>query len=118
MRLAKVDVIEEKELADEFDVVSFPTLKLFINGERKEPIEYTGEHTQIQSIISEVLCCNTFHNLRFLHHQCLCLLYLFTVEPSCASSFFSFYDDDEMIKLTRSHVCVVSIESHSVSVLL
>uniref|UniRef100_A0A7N6C428 Protein disulfide-isomerase n=1 Tax=Anabas testudineus TaxID=64144 RepID=A0A7N6C428_ANATE len=45
MRLAKVDVIEEKELADEFDVVSFPTLKLFINGERKDVFVLTGKRT-------------------------------------------------------------------------
>lgn len=45
MRLAKVDAIEEKELAEEFDVASFPTLKLFINGDRKQPVEYTGKHT-------------------------------------------------------------------------
>uniref|UniRef100_A0A3B3HIL9 protein disulfide-isomerase n=1 Tax=Oryzias latipes TaxID=8090 RepID=A0A3B3HIL9_ORYLA len=42
MRLAKVDAIEEKELAEEFNVDSFPTVKLFMNGDRKEPIEYTG----------------------------------------------------------------------------
>ncbi|XP_032419388.1 protein disulfide-isomerase A2 isoform X1 [Xiphophorus hellerii] len=41
MRLAKVDAIEEKELADEFEVGSFPTLKVFINGERKLPLDYT-----------------------------------------------------------------------------
>lgn len=44
MRLAKVDAIEEKELAEEFNVDSFPTVKLFMNGDRKQPIEYTGEH--------------------------------------------------------------------------
>nr|XP_004568417.1 protein disulfide-isomerase [Maylandia zebra] len=45
LRLAKVDATEEKELAEEFDVGSFPTLKLFINGDRKEPVEYTGKRT-------------------------------------------------------------------------
>uniref|UniRef100_A0A3B3IF56 Protein disulfide-isomerase n=1 Tax=Oryzias latipes TaxID=8090 RepID=A0A3B3IF56_ORYLA len=45
MRLAKVDAIEEKELAEEFNVDSFPTVKLFMNGDRKEPIEYTGKRT-------------------------------------------------------------------------
>uniref|UniRef100_I3J5R9 Protein disulfide-isomerase n=1 Tax=Oreochromis niloticus TaxID=8128 RepID=I3J5R9_ORENI len=47
LRLAKVDATEEKELAEEFDVGSFPTLKLFINGDRKEPVEYTGKRTTI-----------------------------------------------------------------------
>ncbi|KAK2817261.1 hypothetical protein Q5P01_025452 [Channa striata] len=45
MRLAKVDAIEETELAEEFDVVSFPTLKLFINGDRKQPVDYTGKRS-------------------------------------------------------------------------
>ncbi|KAF6736463.1 Protein disulfide-isomerase A2 [Oryzias melastigma] len=45
MRLAKVDAIEEKELAEEFNVDSFPTVKLFMNGDRKQPIEYTGTRT-------------------------------------------------------------------------
>ncbi|XP_030595097.1 protein disulfide-isomerase A2 [Archocentrus centrarchus] len=45
LRLAKVDATEEKELAEEFDVGSFPTLKLFIRGDRKEPVDYTGKRT-------------------------------------------------------------------------
>lgn len=57
MRLAKVDAIEEKELAEEFDIDGFPTLKLFINGDREQPVEYTGKHTHrhLQSIISDHL---------------------------------------------------------------
>ncbi|XP_029006906.1 protein disulfide-isomerase A2 [Betta splendens] len=50
MRLAKVDAIEEKELADEFDVDGFPTLKVFINGERKQPVDFTGKRT-VEGII-------------------------------------------------------------------
>ncbi|XP_042371683.1 protein disulfide-isomerase-like, partial [Plectropomus leopardus] len=45
MRLAKVDATEEKELAEEFDIGSFPTLKLFVNGDRKQPVAYTGKRT-------------------------------------------------------------------------
>nr|XP_043884753.1 protein disulfide-isomerase A2 [Solea senegalensis] len=45
IRLAKVDAIEEKELADEFEVGSFPTLKLFSNGDRKSPVDFTGKRT-------------------------------------------------------------------------
>ncbi|XP_042341616.1 LOW QUALITY PROTEIN: protein disulfide-isomerase-like [Plectropomus leopardus] len=45
MRLAKVDATEEKELAEEFDIGSFPTLKLFVNGDRKQPVTYTGKRT-------------------------------------------------------------------------
>ncbi|KAJ4944458.1 hypothetical protein JOQ06_013002 [Pogonophryne albipinna] len=45
IRLAKVDVIEEKELGDEFDIKSFPTLKVFINGDRKQPLDFSGKRT-------------------------------------------------------------------------
>lgn len=45
MRLAKVEAIEEQELAEEFEVASFPTLKLFIHGDREKPVDYTGKHT-------------------------------------------------------------------------
>lgn len=44
MRLAKVDVIQEKELGEEFNIGGFPTLKLFVKGDRKNPVEYTGNH--------------------------------------------------------------------------
>ncbi|XP_014832926.1 PREDICTED: protein disulfide-isomerase-like isoform X2 [Poecilia mexicana] len=47
IRLAKVDAIEEKELADEFEVGSFPTLKVFINGDRKQPLDYTGKRSVV-----------------------------------------------------------------------
>uniref|UniRef100_A0A671XCS5 Thioredoxin domain-containing protein n=1 Tax=Sparus aurata TaxID=8175 RepID=A0A671XCS5_SPAAU len=55
MRLAKVDAIEEKELAKEFNIDSFPTLKLFMNGDRKQPPR--------------------------LNRVCVCLPYLFPAEP-------------------------------------
>lgn len=42
MRLAKVDGTEEQELVDEFEVESFPTLKLFVNGDRKQPVQFNG----------------------------------------------------------------------------
>ncbi|KAM4603332.1 protein disulfide-isomerase A2 [Polymixia lowei] len=45
VRLAKVDATEEKELAEEFDVGGFPSLKLFISGDRKQPVDYTGKRT-------------------------------------------------------------------------
>ncbi|XP_041641597.1 protein disulfide-isomerase A2 [Cheilinus undulatus] len=43
--LAKVDATEEKELAEEFDIGGFPTLKLFVNGDRTQPLEYTGKRS-------------------------------------------------------------------------
>uniref|UniRef100_A0A8C9X8I3 protein disulfide-isomerase n=1 Tax=Sander lucioperca TaxID=283035 RepID=A0A8C9X8I3_SANLU len=45
MRLAKVDATVEMELAEEFDIGGFPTLKLFVNGDRKQPVDYTGKRT-------------------------------------------------------------------------
>uniref|UniRef100_A0A673A5V0 Protein disulfide-isomerase n=1 Tax=Sphaeramia orbicularis TaxID=375764 RepID=A0A673A5V0_9TELE len=45
MRLAKVDATVERELAEEFDVGGFPTLKLFINGDRKQPVDFTGKRS-------------------------------------------------------------------------
>ncbi|XP_029293771.1 protein disulfide-isomerase A2 [Cottoperca gobio] len=45
IRLAKVEATEEKELAEEFNVGGFPTLKLFMNGDRKQPIEFTGKRS-------------------------------------------------------------------------
>ncbi|KAM4584913.1 protein disulfide-isomerase A2 [Odontesthes bonariensis] len=47
IRLAKVDATEEKELADEFDVGNFPTLKLFTDGDRKQPVHYSGKRTVV-----------------------------------------------------------------------
>ncbi|XP_071246395.1 protein disulfide-isomerase A2 [Salvelinus alpinus] len=48
--LAKVDAAEEKELAEEFDVGSFPTIKLFTDGDRHNPIDFTGKRT-VQGIV-------------------------------------------------------------------
>ncbi|KAM3624465.1 uncharacterized protein V6R79_023896 [Siganus canaliculatus] len=45
VRLAKVDIIDDGDLADEFDIQSFPTLKLFTDGNRKEPVEFNGKRT-------------------------------------------------------------------------
>uniref|UniRef100_UPI00398F08AD protein disulfide-isomerase-like n=1 Tax=Pristiophorus japonicus TaxID=55135 RepID=UPI00398F08AD len=42
-KLAKVDVIEEKELGSEFGIQSFPTIKFFKESDRKSPIDYTGK---------------------------------------------------------------------------
>ncbi|XP_066515586.1 protein disulfide-isomerase A2 [Hoplias malabaricus] len=45
VRLAKVDATEEKELAEEFNVDSFPTLKFFKDGNRLDVTEFTGKRT-------------------------------------------------------------------------
>ncbi|CAL8331865.1 unnamed protein product [Merluccius merluccius] len=45
IRLAKVEATEEKELAQEFDVDGFPTLKLFVGGDREKHVDFTGKRT-------------------------------------------------------------------------
>ncbi|XP_056307864.1 protein disulfide-isomerase A2 [Danio aesculapii] len=45
VRLAKVDAIEEKELASEFSVESFPTLKFFKEGNRQNATNFSGKRT-------------------------------------------------------------------------
>ncbi|KAM8842157.1 protein disulfide-isomerase A2 [Synchiropus picturatus] len=45
IRLAKVDATEEKDLAEEFEIQSFPTLKLFFNGNRKQPVDFAGKRS-------------------------------------------------------------------------
>uniref|UniRef100_A0A672TPP6 protein disulfide-isomerase n=1 Tax=Strigops habroptila TaxID=2489341 RepID=A0A672TPP6_STRHB len=41
-RLGKVDATTQKALAGEFGITSYPTLKLFRDGNRTHPIDYTG----------------------------------------------------------------------------
>lgn len=43
IRLAKVDATEETDLAQEFGVRGYPTIKFFKGGEKATPKEYTGE---------------------------------------------------------------------------
>lgn len=42
VRLAKVDAAEEKELANEFSVGGFPTLKFFKDGNRQNVTDFSG----------------------------------------------------------------------------
>lgn len=42
VRLAKVDGTEENELASEFGVDSFPTLKFFKDGKRQNATHFSG----------------------------------------------------------------------------
>ncbi|XP_051765189.1 protein disulfide-isomerase A2 [Ctenopharyngodon idella] len=45
VRLAKVDGTEEKELASEFGVEGFPTLKFFKDGNRQNATDFSGKRT-------------------------------------------------------------------------
>lgn len=49
-----MDATEEKELAEEFEIGGFPTLKLFVNGDRKEPTDYKGTHTKTHTFLKIV----------------------------------------------------------------
>lgn len=44
IRLGKVDATEETELAQEYGVRGYPTIKFFKGGEKESPKEYSGEH--------------------------------------------------------------------------
>lgn len=44
VRLGKVDATEETELAQEYGVRGYPTIKFFKGGEKGSPKEYSGEH--------------------------------------------------------------------------
>ncbi|XP_076001650.1 protein disulfide-isomerase A2 [Genypterus blacodes] len=43
--LGKVDGTENAGLTEEFKVEGYPTLKFFINGDRENPVDYTGKRT-------------------------------------------------------------------------
>lgn len=43
VRLGKVDATEESDLAQEYGVRGYPTIKFFKGGERESPKEYSGE---------------------------------------------------------------------------
>uniref|UniRef100_A0AAX7UES1 protein disulfide-isomerase n=1 Tax=Astatotilapia calliptera TaxID=8154 RepID=A0AAX7UES1_ASTCA len=43
IRLAKVDATEETELAQEYGVRGYPTIKFFKGGDKESPKEYSGE---------------------------------------------------------------------------
>uniref|UniRef100_A0A4W5MT49 protein disulfide-isomerase n=1 Tax=Hucho hucho TaxID=62062 RepID=A0A4W5MT49_9TELE len=60
--LAKVDAAEEKELAEEFDVESFPTIKLFTDGDRNNPIDFT-ETTPSTSLSLESEDAKVFYSV-------------------------------------------------------
>ncbi|XP_040042015.2 protein disulfide-isomerase A2 [Gasterosteus aculeatus] len=45
IRLAQVEATEEMELSTEFEIQGYPVLKLFMDGDRKKPIEFTGKRT-------------------------------------------------------------------------
>ncbi|XP_069502804.1 protein disulfide-isomerase-like protein of the testis [Ambystoma mexicanum] len=42
VKFGKVDITTEKVLGKEFEIKEFPTLKLFVNGERKNPTDCKG----------------------------------------------------------------------------
>lgn len=44
-----MDATEETELAKEFEVRGYPTIKFFKGGEKASPKEYSGEHCEFNS---------------------------------------------------------------------
>ncbi|XP_077306129.1 protein disulfide-isomerase-like protein of the testis [Lithobates pipiens] len=45
VKFGQVDITQEKELGKEFKIHDFPTFKLFINGEKNQPIDCKGVRT-------------------------------------------------------------------------
>lgn len=71
IHLAKVDAVEEKELAEEFEIKGFPTLKLFMDGDREHPVDYLGKRTFTSLCSCEdtpLISCNHRPPARLHHH--------------------------------------------------
>lgn len=47
VKLAKVDAVEETELAQEYEVRGYPTIKFFKNG---KPFDYSGKRLQQKAV--------------------------------------------------------------------
>ncbi|XP_063285559.1 protein disulfide-isomerase-like protein of the testis [Pelobates fuscus] len=45
VRLGQVDITQEKDLGKEFKIKEFPTMKLFIDGDRSNPVDCKGVRT-------------------------------------------------------------------------
>lgn len=45
VRFGQVDITQEKDLKKEFTIMEFPTFKLFVNGDRKNPTDCKGVRT-------------------------------------------------------------------------
>lgn len=61
IRLAKVDATEETELAQEYGVRGYPTIKFFKGGEKESPKEYSGKDG---CVLSVQLCSYCTGNLK------------------------------------------------------
>lgn len=73
IRLAKVDAVEEKELAEEFEIKGFPTLKLFMDGDREHPVDFLGKRTLTSLCTCEdtpLILCNRRPPARLPHCGC------------------------------------------------
>lgn len=45
IRFGKVDVTEQNDFKKEFNIQEYPTLKFFVDGDRKNPIDCKGKST-------------------------------------------------------------------------
>lgn len=55
IRLGKVDATEESELAQEYGVRGYPTIKFFKGGEKESPKEYSGEWHSYSAVTGNLL---------------------------------------------------------------
>ncbi|KAI2585685.1 prolyl 4-hydroxylase subunit beta, partial [Homo sapiens] len=61
IRLAKVDATEESDLAQQYGVRGYPTIKFFRNGDTASPKEYTAAESLVES--SEVAVIGFFKDV-------------------------------------------------------
>lgn len=61
IRLGKVDATEETELAQEYGVRGYPTIKFFKGGDKESPKEYSGEWwCSVVDLFASVTCTWAF----------------------------------------------------------
>uniref|UniRef100_H0Y3Z3 protein disulfide-isomerase n=1 Tax=Homo sapiens TaxID=9606 RepID=H0Y3Z3_HUMAN len=79
IRLAKVDATEESDLAQQYGVRGYPTIKFFRNGDTASPKEYTGFDEGRNNFEGEVTKENL---LDFIKHNQLPLVIEFTEQTA------------------------------------
>ncbi|XP_071617406.1 protein disulfide-isomerase A2 isoform X2 [Heliangelus exortis] len=97
VRLAKVDATAQVALAKEFNITSYPTLKLFRHGNRTHPLAYTGRMdtegivrwTQRRAGPSAALLQDTNTTAAFISSQDLVVVGFFKdLESEAAQAFY------------------------------